>query len=302
MRTRTDLIVRCEARGLGHQTRDMAAHLAVRPVLVDGGEPCGAPTVPASSLAEHLTGEIVFSAETFYDPGLTRVLSARGQRAICHVNPEFFVPDELVGAEIWLPTPWLAEHFPGAPVVPVPVPFARPPRPTPARPVFLHVAGRRTVGDRNGTATFLRAAAVSRVRAVVTTQQPLPPVPDNVTVRVDPARWDIYEGCDVLVLPRRYGGLSLVVQEAMACGLAVLVPDCPPNDFWPTIRHPASPSNVMRGKHLRFRCHDTDVRVLADRMLHLSPAEIDDAKQASHDWARAHTWEALGDLWRRELC
>jgi glycosyltransferase involved in cell wall biosynthesis len=40
----------------------------------------------------------------------------------------------------------------------------------------------------------------------------------------------MYRGQHLLVIPRRYGGLCLPALEAAAAGLAVLMPDCLPNE------------------------------------------------------------------------
>lgn len=47
--------------------------------------------------------------------------------------------------------------------------------------------------------------------------------------RADLAR--LYGGCDVLVFPTLLEGMGLVVLEAMACGLPVIVTDCGPGDL-----------------------------------------------------------------------
>ena len=42
---------------------------------------------------------------------------------------------------------------------------------------------------------------------------------------------DMYKDGDVLALPRKYGGLCLPMQEALAHGIPVIMPDIEPNGF-----------------------------------------------------------------------
>jgi hypothetical protein len=42
---------------------------------------------------------------------------------------------------------------------------------------------------------------------------------------------DQYKDGDVLVIPRKYGGLCLPMQEALAHGIPVIMPDIEPNDY-----------------------------------------------------------------------
>jgi glycosyltransferase involved in cell wall biosynthesis len=41
---------------------------------------------------------------------------------------------------------------------------------------------------------------------------------------------DIYHGADALILPRRYGGNCLPLNEAISTGMPVLMPDISPNN------------------------------------------------------------------------
>ncbi|GIV00849.1 MAG: hypothetical protein KatS3mg014_2541 [Actinomycetota bacterium] len=305
----TELLARCEARGLGYQTHAMWRHLPLVPLVVEVSEP-GWPCVldygEARRVDPHApiptSAEVVFSAETFYDPTLAPRVRAEGGRPVLHVNPEFFVAEECRGAELWLPTPWMAPAF-DAEIVPVPVERALTPRPTPERPVILHVQGRPALGDRNGTSTFYSIAAAlgGRFRVRVASQGHVRPGPWEAIGPVRD-RWSLYEEADLLVLPRRYGGLSLVVQEAMASGLAVAMTDCPPNDFWPVIRLPARPSGRVRTKAGHVLCHDVDVGAALAVLRSLTPEAIDAAKAAAHRWALAHTWERLRPLYEERLC
>lgn len=105
---------------------------------------------------------------------------------------------------------------------------------------FLHVAGRPAVADRNGTMVFLQAATLlkdSGLRFVVRIQdseigQEMKTAHPSVEFHMGDVENndDLYADGDVLVLPRRFGGLCLPVNEALARGIPVIIPHCSPND------------------------------------------------------------------------
>lgn len=118
---------------------------------------------------------------------------------------------------------------------------------------FLHVAGRAAAHDRNGTMAVIEAAKYVRSDAKILIhfqgQQGLGHqvthtlddygafiaehnIKGNIIVRheeIDNYQ-DIYHGGDVLLLPRRYGGNCLPLNEAISTGMPVLMPDISPNN------------------------------------------------------------------------
>lgn len=116
-------------------------------------------------------------------------------------------------------------------------------------------------------------------------------------------RWDQFRGQDVLVLPRRYGGLSLPTLEALAAGLVVVMPACPPNSVWPGPK-----VDVLGWRKVRMRCGqvavcDPDPGHLASVMNDLCrrPERLAKWKAESQAWAKANSWAALRPLWLAEL-
>lgn len=101
---------------------------------------------------------------------------------------------------------------------------------------FLHIVGTLAVHDRNGTKDLLHALQYTNeeFELVITSQHELPPeyivadrrvkyqygISDNVSM---------YSDFDALILPRRYGGLSLPCGEALLSGLPVIMTDISPN-------------------------------------------------------------------------
>jgi glycosyltransferase involved in cell wall biosynthesis len=103
---------------------------------------------------------------------------------------------------------------------------------------FLHIVGTLAAEDRNGTLDLLKALkhTQSSFELIIRSQHPLPPeyMTDDHRVKYiienTPETQDMYKDFDALILPRRYGGLSLPVQEALISGLPVLMPDISPNN------------------------------------------------------------------------
>jgi glycosyltransferase involved in cell wall biosynthesis len=118
---------------------------------------------------------------------------------------------------------------------------------------FLHTAGRSAAHDRNGTTTVIEASAWLQTdakivihfqgeqglahQATTTTQQYRDLAREyaergNLTIVTEElANYaDVYAMGDVLLLPRRYGGNCLPMNEALATGMPVLMTDISPNN------------------------------------------------------------------------
>lgn len=173
---------------------------------------------------------------------------------------------------------------------------------------FFHVAGRPAIHDRNGTLDFIAAARLAYqlmpdAEFVLYCQQPTPELtaalvgaPIRVVGHVD-QHADMYLDGDVLVLPRRYGGLCLPAQEAVGCGIPVLMPNISPNNAWmpPSWMLPVSTQRYSFTTRSQIEVYSVNVRALAQRMVDLYR---DDAMVvAMHDEAReiaqAISWDAL---------
>ena len=266
---------------------------------------------------EWLAGlDVVYSAETFYDWHMVTWAREAGAATVLHVMPEFWHPHLPPVTATWIPTPWRAQHIPHARLVPVPVAADRfplaPPEPA-DRLRVLHVAGHRAAHDRNGTQQLLQALRLVRQPMTVrmTTQDPSMPRSRVLgrSVDLDIATggrgdyWGLYGAQDVLVLPRRYGGLSLPVQEAMAAGLAVVMPDVSPNDWWPTLRVAALNRGVIETAAGPIPLAAAQPRAIAQALDELAADRhrLIVAQAGSVAWARDHSWDALSGLYRAEL-
>lgn len=329
---------RADDRGLGRLTLDFYLHMRPdRTLVVDMGtwarqfkQHLGRypdATVVAFNggqldplvMRRFFTGlDVAIMYETAYDHRAYEIARAAGCRTVLYSMPEFHrhATEDLPGPDVvWLPTCWRADLIPGARVVPAPVALdeagAVPARPGRLR--VLHVAGHRASGDRNGTIPFLRALRSVRSDAAVRvmTQDPRLPKVQGITrqrVQVDVGgvedHWRLYDRADLLVMPRRYGGLCLPVQEALAAGLAVAMTGCEPNpQTWPIAPIAWGPGPTISTPGGRVELADPDTGSIAEVIDRLAgdPAELAALRAASTAWAETHSWDALRPLYLAEL-
>lgn len=325
--TRIGLIARAEDRGLGIQTWEFFRALQPRTLVLDVGETPGQGPhfdrypgarivkfrglLPETKVARFLEDvDVVYTAETAYHPSLPKLAKRMGVELICHINPEFYRDIDRAG-RWWAPTDWRLDQLPaGTEVVPVPVAMDRftPVELHDGPPRWLHVAGRPALADRNGTNAVLAAIPHLRNRCSLTiaTQSPeafdIPtnPLVDVRIVRSVPNYWDIYTDHDLLVMPRRFGGLCLPVQEAMAAGLGVVMTDVSPNPAtWPVATVRCQPGHRETMPAGRIRVADVagrDVASVMDRLA--NPAARHPLQAAARAWAADHSWDVWADRYR----
>lgn len=193
--------------------------------------------------------DVLFFIETALNWELLHLAKERGVHTIGQMNYELM--DKLhpqyggypVPDEIWMPSSW---HYPemeakakewGCIIKQVDVPINRellPFAPKRRAANFLHVAGHPTYEDRNGTEIVLAAIPLVKnqnIRFTIRTQQKLE-LPDDPRVRLQTAEarnyYEMFRNTDVLLLPRRYGGLSLQRNEALSVGMPTVMPDISP--------------------------------------------------------------------------
>lgn len=320
---------RADRRGLAAQTFEFARHMTPDRILgvEDPGSPepdwaawptrwgtvNGRTSLDARIAGRFLAGmDTVWGAETFYMDRFCAVARQGDVKSVLHVNPEFWRFDRLNLPKpdvVLNPTSWLNDRV-GGTVFPFPVDrdrcryVRRPEGDGPVR--FLHVVGHPAMHDRNGTQTLLRALTLVRHPAVVTvkTQGALGGdvrVPAHVTLDVQEQDaddyWRLYDGHDVLVMPRRYGGQSLVMNEAASSGLAVVATDCEPQSRW---LHPSGKVPVRRRRNFRsvagpVPLMEADPRALAAVLDRLSQNPDVVAAMSAHSDAVAETisWKTL---------
>lgn len=185
---------------------------------------------------------------------------------------------------------------------------------------FLHIAGRPAAHDRNGTNTVIDAAPYMGSTSVVITCQNQAHLNDymqrsmheNIEYILSSDIKDyseLYDTADALVFPRRYGGNCLPMNEALSCGMPVMMTDISPNNQflprpWLTEAHKVGefrPRTVID-------IYETDPKVLGETMRQWANLSIDDTIAMNNEadkLAESVSWETLKpqyDQMLRDLC
>lgn len=216
----------------------------------------GAPTFEESK--EFLKGlDVVFIAETPYSFQLLKIAHQMGVATIIQPNYEMVSWEDnskLPRADVLgVPTPWHYEDFPDPKII-LPVPIATDRfsfNGSNSARKFLHIVGKPAANDRNGTRDLVNALEFITSDVQITIHSMLQPTgADNyveamlrgkrygrnvrvVLERATPDNyWETYTGHDVFIMPRRYGGLCLPINEALGAGMPVIMPNISPNSEW----------------------------------------------------------------------
>lgn len=206
----------------------------------------------------------VFTCENPYNFYLVLACQRLGIKVICQTNYEFCenldsphlpVPDLFL-----MPSHWMVDEMKArfgedrVRYLPPPIDpaefekareenvsreyYSQPIHKAPVR--FLHIVGTLAWQDRNGTLDLLASLPFAQgdFELVIKSQHELPPEyacsDPRVTFEIGNVEKnsDLYFNFDALILPRRYGGLSLSTNEALMSALPVLMPDISPNNKW----------------------------------------------------------------------
>lgn len=246
--------------------------------------------------------DAVYTAEIPYDFRLFSEASKRGVKTVMHVMPELdpYVRDPGLSRPdvMALPTEWMQDRYPGAPLLPVPSePFK------PVRGDLVVHPGSLAMKDRNGTRVVLDASLRTRWPVVVRAQTPPDRPHGRATVEVadlDESH-DLFSGAALVVIPRRYGGLSIVIQEALSAGLPLLLPE---SDPYAAAVPPVARLRAVEGRNFQTKggtivLTDVTARAVAER---IELVMADDGLRrkmaaASRKWARDNAWEFLKPAW-----
>jgi len=324
---RLGLIVRASPTGLGNQTWEAYRHLnpsvtvAVHSLPYEhlGQDQSHFPDAiwtdwRGMAPPRHLSDEayealrscdVVWSAETPYD---WRLLSHPG--LVLMINPEFWRP-EYEPVTLWSATSWRREFLPGkVRVIPMPVATDRlNVQESNDPPTFLHIAGVSATADRNGTLAFVNAAKVTfsqrpGMRFLLTAQSRVHSHPKIEFRKPTKDYWELYQGADILVMPRKFGGLCLPAQEAMASGLGLVMTNLDPQrQCWPIVPVTTDGFRKVITPAGHITAHEPSYRDLARIMvdLHDHPEARAQLRERSLAWRAANSWEALLPLWLEEL-
>lgn len=196
--------------------------------------------------------DVVISCETFYYVDLIKIAKQKNIKTILQYNyelfgnmiyPEWELPDILLSPSIWnmdivnerfgsktklihLPPPTDTSLFDNT----------RQNNLSKTHKRILHVGGKKAAKDRNGTDTVVEMLKYSKAdyELVITTQTPLEFNTKDSRLNLNKTnvenREDLYNNFDAMILPRRYAGLCLPMNEALISGLPVFMTDISPNN------------------------------------------------------------------------
>ncbi len=103
---------------------------------------------------------------------------------------------------------------------------------------LLHIVGTLAVNDRNGTLDLIKAVKQTKsdFDLLIKSQHELPQEYMSSDRRIkyvignEPDQEKLYMDFDAMILPRKYGGLSLTTNEALMSALPVIMTDISPNN------------------------------------------------------------------------
>jgi glycosyltransferase involved in cell wall biosynthesis len=264
------IIARCDNTGLGNQTLELVEMLnpdlillidsssfhtnhrqyperfAGRNVMVSMGIPRN------QQILQFIKNvDVILSCETFYNTIFVETAKNKGKKTILQYNYEFLdylfderkqLPDCLVAPSVWNLEDVMGKFGQRTSVVHLPPPTNQT-KFSEAAAInknrhnrLLHVAGKAAMNDRNGTESVIEMLQYSKAdyELVIKSQTPIDIDIDDDRITVDhsdtPIHSDLYSGFDAMVLPRRYAGLCLPMNEALMSGLPVFMTDVSPNN------------------------------------------------------------------------
>lgn len=266
--------------------------------------------------------DVVFTCETPYNFWLFKRAKELGVKTVLQFNYEFLylfqsphlpAPDMLAAPSLWN---FNQVHDklnsvgikPSIEFLPVPVNrTALPYRQRTELRSILHTAGNPAIHDRNGTLLLMEAMSLLPASIPVTltvhSQQRLDSLDstgrsNRIEIRTHTVDnyTDLYNDEDIYIMPRKFGGLSLPVNEAAACGMPVIMTDLSPqNSFLPPEAllpcHHATSFNAATA----INVYETNPIDITKKIIELyeNPDLVGQLSDASNAHADSISWENM---------
>jgi glycosyltransferase involved in cell wall biosynthesis len=301
------IIARCDNTGLGNQTRDLVRMLNPDRILLvnsakfnnnkqypewyDGYNVTmtnGFPT--KQEVAMFMDGlNSVLTCETFYHPHFINLAQRRKVKTLMQYNYEFLdhlnkpdmpLPTYMISPSYWKVDETIAKFGNDTKVVHIPPPIylddfkpARENNMSKDHKRILHIGGKAASQDRNGTQTVIDMLRHSKAdyELVIRSQSELNInyKDSRLTVEIGniDSRSEMYNGFDAMIMPRRYAGLCLPMNEALVSGLPVFMTDISPNNQILPRDWLVSSSKVSTlMTRVKLDVYEADVRELAKKI------------------------------------
>lgn len=266
---RIGIIVRADKTGLGNQTRNLTKMLNPDKVLIIDSRPFNKneqffetyrgynKTISRGFLTDQeinrflINLDVVITCELFYSNNFINIANRCGVKTFNQYNYEFFDnfanPNLALPTQLISPSKWHLEEMQnnfGVVYLPPPIDTVafedvfQYNKTREGKRRFLHVVGREAVNDRNGTLDLLESLQYTKsdFELVVKIQNGslLPGQYTDPRITFDFSSPDdeveLYRDFDAMILPRRYAGLCLPMNEALMAGLPVIMTDIDPNN------------------------------------------------------------------------
>jgi hypothetical protein len=197
--------------------------------------------------------DVVLTCESFYSSMFLSLADKRKVKTILQYNYEFLDlvvdPNQRMPSMLLSPSVWNIEQvekvlgdltkvvYLPPPIDPVAFSSQRETNMSKTHNKILHIAGKFASKDRNGTSTVIDMLKYSSAdyELVIKSQTPIEADCNDSRLTIDVSNTenhaDLYAGYDAMVLPRRYAGLCLPMNEALMSALPVFMTDISPNNF-----------------------------------------------------------------------
>jgi hypothetical protein len=320
---RLGIIVRADKTGLGYQTRSYVKHLNPSKIIqIDisniNNNPqqqwydtdmkiMGIPNdLQVRDMLEDI--DVLLTAETPYNMNLYHIAKQMGVKTVCVENAEFYdhqvypqfdMPDLIIMPSVWK-LDEITQHANsrGTKVVQIHHPVDRQEITFVERTghQVMHIAGKPAAHDRNGTWSFLEVCP----NGLVMTQSD--DLARHIRMRYSQSRViddvndnnAMYQYGDILVYPRRYGGNSLVLNEALASGMPVIMTDISPNNnLLPSEWLVPANINGSFAPRTQVDIYNADAKALYNKIEWIKQQDIRQLSQQASAIADTISWDTL---------
>lgn len=247
--------------------------------------------------------DVVFTCETPYNYWLFKRARELGVKTFLQFNYEFLdynksnigtlpEPDVFLAPSMWHLDD-VKKLLPGRDIRFLPVPVDRKAFPFKHRDhldTLLHTAGTGAMEDRNGSVLSAEAMSYvsSSVKLHLRSQSRIKEISSrpNIVLTNSKVKFphELYGDEQVFLMPRKFGGLCLPMNEAVSCGMPIISTDCSPQSTWlpEALLVPSKRVKTIETRH-PIGLYESDPKDIARVIDWLA----DNPKEVSHysDWA-----------------
>lgn len=326
------IIARRDRTGLGYQTKSYYDHLKPDKTLVidlsplNGNEQIldwypGSPVVSVMPKERDLRQflkdlDVVLTAESPYNYQLYTIAKEMGVKVANVINWEFFdhilhpeypLPDLIIMPSTWYleeAKKFANEHGIDCVYLHHPVDRQEIPFRLRTRSRMVHIAGKPAAHDRNGTESFLMAHPTGWV----TTQSDdlahrlrVQFRHSNVYTNIKTQK-ELYNLGDVMVLPRRYGGNCMPLNEALAAGMPVIMPDISPNNHL-LPKEWLVPAKIINSftPRTKIDIYEVDINALAEKIAWFQNTDMTVQSEKANQIAETISWTVMKNKYIQAL-